>query len=102
VLIDGLIIVLIDGLISGLIGGLIGGLIYGLIERMKAGLDTRSTPNQGILASAKTTAILMVVFTTLAVLSQDFLKPMLLSVLPPPQTGRPSLQFLLWESTPHS
>jgi DNA polymerase III delta prime subunit len=58
-LIGGLIFGLIFGLIGGLIFGLIGGLIFGLIFGLRADIETRIKPNQGIWNSAQNMVIIL-------------------------------------------
>ena len=57
-LIGGVIIGLISGLIAGLFFGLISGVIIGLIDALKADIQTRTKPNQGIFESAKNSAVI--------------------------------------------
>ena len=57
-LIGALEVGLISGLIAGLVFGLISGMIIGLIDALKADIQTRTKPNQGICESAKNSAVI--------------------------------------------
>lgn len=69
------------GLIEGLIYGLIGGLIYGLIGGLKADIQTRIEPNQGIKNSAKNMLIFSLIALVIALPFKLLLEYLLTSIV---------------------
>jgi len=73
------------GLIAGSFFGLISGVIIGLINGLKADIQTRTKPNQGILESAKNSAVITLSILLIFVLIQALASQTLSNIFTQPK-----------------
>ncbi|MEH2355949.1 NACHT domain-containing NTPase [Nostoc sp.] len=73
------------GLIAGAFFGLISGVIIGLINGLKADIQTRTKPNQGILESAKNSAVITLSILLIFVLIQGLASQTLSNIFTQPK-----------------